>query len=700
MSAASALLGVQEIQGAFRLLSTLHFTSFLWPQDAQVQDGFSFDFIVCGAGSAGSVIANRLTEIEDATVLLIEAGGDPPVESVIPGCVQYIKNTSVDWNFRTEDDGYSQQFHKNHGAELTRGKMLDSDYNRMPPLYHLDGFEECFDEPGAMYCYGEFAVVSEEPNELFTMMQEFSENFRHFNHTLLRYGYCMTKTCKEFYNGSTTEVDLRSSYEACSNETMYNKYKLKTRLTEELDCSPRDRDNPIDNLDIFVGVICILIVMANIIGSLCDRYLDKEKERGALGLLYNFSMSRNWKKFVANTGDGRDPRFKTLRGIHGIRAINITFVVVTHAFYAGAILIVNPKQVESWYHIKIYNMFMAGPLIMQSFFIVSSFLLVYNWMMDAEKRPVSWSMLPKQIIMRWLRLTPSYALIIGLTVTWFKRLASGGPIYGKAVYYEARDCRQDWWKHILYINNYVPRSHCMAQTCKAVNLFFGEPTFEKVFIRGHTNLAGCIIGMALGYIIYYWQKSGGDPMQFRKYRFIYWLSPIVGALIMFAGYIFFAEGVTVPTYVNLLYAGLQKPAFGLVIATIIAGLVIQMEGVFRPILEWRPFAFIGRLSYSVYLVHIAYIRTQIASMMSLQRTSIPAMILRGNNIVISVFIAAFFFFIMVEMPFANLVSNMFKRSYAKETVEESKKTEDDKGIDMSQTKTDDGTIVIKVGTKI
>ncbi|CAH0695645.1 unnamed protein product [Spodoptera exigua] len=93
-------------------------------QEKEQGDGACFDYIIVGAGSAGSVIANRLTEIDNAKVLLIEAGGDPPVESVIPGLLPFMKNTEVDWNYETENDGYSQQYHKNYGVELTRGKML------------------------------------------------------------------------------------------------------------------------------------------------------------------------------------------------------------------------------------------------------------------------------------------------------------------------------------------------------------------------------------------------------------------------------------------------------------------------------------------------------------------------------------------------------------------------------------------------
>ena len=65
-----------------------------------------YDYIIVGGGTAGCVLANRLTRDKDATVLLIEAGGrDDYVWIHIPvGYLHCIGNPRTDWLYNTEPD--------------------------------------------------------------------------------------------------------------------------------------------------------------------------------------------------------------------------------------------------------------------------------------------------------------------------------------------------------------------------------------------------------------------------------------------------------------------------------------------------------------------------------------------------------------------------------------------------------------------
>lgn len=80
-----------------------------------------YDYIIIGAGSAGCVLANRLSEDSTVSVLLLEAGGkDTKTELGIPGAYGKLMKTEVDWGFST----VPQQHVNNREIYLPRGKTL------------------------------------------------------------------------------------------------------------------------------------------------------------------------------------------------------------------------------------------------------------------------------------------------------------------------------------------------------------------------------------------------------------------------------------------------------------------------------------------------------------------------------------------------------------------------------------------------
>ncbi|XP_034240138.1 nose resistant to fluoxetine protein 6-like [Thrips palmi] len=203
----------------------------------------------------------------------------------------------------------------------------------------------------------------------------------------------------------------------------------------------------------------------------------------------------------------------------------------------------------------------------------------------------------------------------------------------------------------------LPSLHIYPQLLRRLNLA-DDPTFVHQYVQTHNNAVPYVVGLIVGTLFYLANRREWRPS--KTMGTLMWLGIPLTLVILLASFfsmvVFYLPSFEARPLLDTAYGPARLLGFSLPAAWIIFTCGLGHGGLFDSILTWKPVVTLGRITYSVYLAHVAVILVSSGIARHPMYVSDYSLVGQSVGTVVVSYIMGTVLHFCVEAPMANVLA--------------------------------------------